>query len=603
MGHIGKLVCETKVSAGAGFCDFVASFYKTKPIPVVSTNKLQLPEKELRARISELELEIKKLKDKKYGLVWEDKPEDVVLQCNDNVPILREVKTRKLVLDKSLPANILIEGDNYHSLSVLNYTHNSAIDLIYIDPPYNTGAQDWKYNNDYVDNNDPWRHSKWVSWMSKRLHLSKRLLKRDGVLIVAIDDYEVNSLGLLLEELFPNHDRSLIIVEHHPQGAGSNTISRTHEYAYICVPEGVGITGRTITDMDDNWSLKRSGQGENNWRQFRPKQFFAVLIDEKSRKVVGVGPELKRDEKYPLGKSKEGYLMIYPLDKDGGERAWRYNRQTMQSLISKDQIEYSKNGALSVRKVGEKQAPIFSVWKDTRYNAGVGGSNLLNEILGGSNKFPYPKSLFTVMDMVNMIVKFKHEAVILDFFAGSGTTGHAVLELNKQDGGNRRFILSTNNENKICEEVTYERIKRVMKGYKNKKGEDVEGLGGNLSYYKTDLVNIDKLQRISDEAKIKVSHQAGEMIALREDTLAEIERTDWWQIFEGNHKLTAIYFKEDKAKLPELIKLLEKKNVPAVLYVFGWGKNEYKNEYSTDNIRVEDIPEPIIEVYQEINRL
>lgn len=174
--------------------------------------------------------------------------------------------------------------------------------------------------------------------------------------------------------------------------------------------------------------------------------------------------------------------MMYPIDKQGGERAWRYGRETMERLISKNQIEYSKNGALSVKKTGEKQTPIFSVWKDTRYNAGTSGSNLLADILG-SNKFPYPKSLFTVMDMVNMIVKFNHEALILDFFAGSGTTGHAVLELNK-DGGNRKFILCTNNENKICEEVTYERIKRVMKGYKNKKGEKVEGLGGNLSYFK-----------------------------------------------------------------------------------------------------------------------
>jgi adenine-specific DNA-methyltransferase len=293
--------------------------------------------------------------------------------------------------------------------------------------------------------------------------------------------------------------------------------------------------------------------------------------------------------------------MMYPIDKQGGERAWRYGRETMERLISKNQIEYSKNGALSVKKTGEKQTPIFSVWKDTRYNAGTSGSNLLADILG-SNKFPYPKSLFTVMDMVNMIVKFNHEALILDFFAGSGTTGHAVLELNK-DGGNRKFILCTNNENKICEEVTYERIKRVMKGYKNKKGEKVEGLGGNLSYFKTDLVGVDKLRRVSDESKIKVTYQAGEMIALREDTLNEIERNDWWQVFEGDGKLTAIYFTENKTKLKELLKILEKKNQPTTLYIFGWGKNEYKNDYSTHSIRVEDIPEPILEVYKEINRI
>ena len=271
--------------------------------------KLQLQEKELLSRISELEVEIKKLKDKKYGLIWENKPEDVVLQCKENIPILREVKNRKIVSDNSSPSNLLIEGDNYHSLSVLNYTHQGKVDLIYIDPPYNTGATDWKYNNNYVDDTDPWRHSKWVSWMQKRLSLSKRLLKNTGSLIVAIDDYEVNSLGLLLEELFPNYDRSLIIVEHHPQGAGSNTISRTHEYAYVCVPEGVGIQGREIVAIDDNWSLKRSGQGENNWRQYRPKQFFAVLVNEKTRKVVGVGQELKYEDKYPKGKNKDGFLM------------------------------------------------------------------------------------------------------------------------------------------------------------------------------------------------------------------------------------------------------------------------------------------------------
>jgi adenine-specific DNA-methyltransferase len=564
----------------------------------------QQKEHELQAKISELESQIFKLKErKKYGLVWEDKPEEVVSLCNENVPVLREVKTRKVSLDNNSPSNFLIEGDNYHALSVLNYTHCSAIDLIYIDPPYNTGAKDWKYNNDYVDDTDPWRHTKWVSWMHKRLVLSRRLLKPTGALIVAIDDYEVNSLGLLLEELFPDYDRSLIIVEHHPQGAGSVTISRTHEYAYVCTPKGVGILGREVVENGDNWSLKRSGQAENNWRSHRPNQFFALHIDEEKGAVVDVGPNLKRDEKYPLGKTKEGYLRIYPLDKSGGERAWRYNRDTMMKLIAGGNIEYSKSGALSVKKVGEKQIPIFSVWKDSRYNAGTSGSNLLSDILGEAGKFPYPKSLYTVVDMVAMIVRNDPKAVILDFFAGSGTTGHAVLEINKEDSGDRRFILCTNNENNICEEITYERLKRVMKGYKNKKGDKVEGLGGNLSYYKTDLVNIEKLHRVSDEAKIKVTHQAGEMIAMREDTPSEIERNDWWQIFEGTEKRTAIYFKEDKSRLDELVKKLEKMDYPVTLYVFCWGKNEYKNEFGAKNVHIEDIPDPILAVYKEINRI
>src|SRR3989344_7303804 len=163
--------------------------------------------------------ELKKVeKRKKYGIVWEEKPEQVALLCKEKLPVLTEDNKREIRTDKEKPVNILIEGDNYHALSVLNYTHQAKVDVIYIDPPYNTGAKDWKYNNDYVDANDPWRHSKWISMMNKRLKLSRTLLKDDGTIIVAIDDYELNTLGLLLDEIFSSHDKSLIVVEHHPQG-------------------------------------------------------------------------------------------------------------------------------------------------------------------------------------------------------------------------------------------------------------------------------------------------------------------------------------------------------------------------------------------------
>jgi len=208
--------------------------------------------------------------------------------------------------------------------------------------------------------------------------------------------------------------------------------------------------------------------------------------------------------------------------------------------------------------------------------------------------------------MIEKIIEmgsYKNDIKILDFFAGSGTTGHAVLSLNKKDGGNRKFILCTNNENNICEEVTYERIKRIIKGYSNKDNKKIKGLGGNLRYYKTDLVDIETLHNTPDDAKIKLTYQAGEMIGLRENTLNEIEKNAWWQIFEGKEKTTAIYFKEDKEKLQKLVEVLEKKNTPTILYIFSWGKNEYHTEYNSENIQVEDIPEPILEVYKEINRL
>ncbi|MFH1973665.1 MAG: hypothetical protein ABIK13_03630 [Patescibacteria group bacterium] len=214
-----------------------------------------------------------------------------------------------------------------------------------------------------------------------------------------------------------------------------------------------------------------------------------------------------------------------------------------------------------------------------------------------------------VYDCLFAVIGQRPHANVLDFFAGSGTTGHAVLEMNKVDGGHRKFIICTNNENNnggnggIAESVCYPRIKAVIKGYKNKKGEKVAGLPSNLFYYKADLVDIEQIHKVPDEAKIRITYEAGEMIAVREDALNEVEKNDWWQIFEGKGKLAAIYFKEDKAKLAELIAKLEKKNLPTALYIFSWGKNEYKGEYSTANIRVEDIPEPIIEVYKELNRI
>lgn len=537
---------------------------------------------------------------KKYGLIWDDKPEDVAERIKIELPVLRDVKKLDIRISETDPVNILIEGDNYHALSALNFTHAGEIDLIYIDPPYNTGAKDWKYNNDYVDGNDPWRHSKWVSMMHKRLILAKRLLKEDGSLICAIDDYELNTLGLILEELFPAHDKSIVIVEHHPQGAGSTTVSRTHEYAYILTPQGLGIEGREVSSEEDKWSLKRSGQGENNWRANRPNQFFAIIVDEKNRKIVGVGPSITRDQKkYPLGKTPEGFLRIYPLDRNNEERVWRYNRETMQKLIADDQIEYTKAGALVVKKNGTVSAPIFSVWKGARYNAGTNGSNLLSQILGKVNAFPYPKSLYTVMDMVEMIVKNKKNAIVLDFFAGSGTTGHAVLELNKKDNGFRSFILCTNNENKICEDVTYARVKKVMKGYTARNGDKVEGLGGNLRYFRTAFV---KKSASRDDMKVRLTNECTEMICLREGVFDEVKSTPDYRIFKQGEKVLAVYYSLEKNELKSLRKELDKLEGHKFLYCFtldplGLSKSDF---IGWDDVVLEPIPQKILDVYKQI---
>lgn len=574
-------------------------------------NLIDRETKNLTKVIEELKLEIEFLKkQKKYGLVWDEKPEEIVSQCEENIPTLKAVKNREIISDGLLPINLLIEGDNYHSLSVLNYTHKEKVDVIYIDPPYNTGARDWRYNNDYVDSEDPYRHSKWISFLYKRIRLAKNLLKPDGVICVTIDDYELARVLMMLDEIFGSENHlGTIVIRNNPKGRMTNRkVSLVHEYAVLYgktdlsriakLPENPEDKSHSYKqDQDGSWylpiNLRKQGVDSLavNKKGKLSDRYFPIYFDLKTNKISVT-------EKYEVE--------IWPIDPSGEKRIWRRGKDAIEDMYlsgdlwvkkSKDkyQIYFKFKGGLSGKMVQ-------SIWSDTKYSASEHGTRILDQILGKREQFQYPKSPFAVMDCLLASSNSK-EALVVDFFAGSGTTGHAVLELNKLDSGSRRFILCTNNENNICEEVTYNRLSNVINGYKNKKGETVHSLGGNLAYYKADLVDVGKLHKITDELKIKITYQAGEMIAIREDTLNEVEKNSWWQIFESNERITAVYFKENKEKIDELIKILENKNLPTILYIFGWGKNEYKNEYSIGNIQVEDIPEPILEVYKEINRL
>jgi len=223
-------------------------------------------------------------KRKKYGIVWEDKPENVVEQCKNELPVLKEVKDKEIKKDKDGPVNILIEGDNYHALSVLNYTHKGKIDVIYIDPPYNTGAKDWKYNNNFVDINDAWRHSKWLSMMRNRLSLVKGLLKRDGVLIVTIDDNELFALGLLLDEMFPWKERTTVVIKYNPAGTARSGFSRCHEYALYLLNRGQEIEKKPAPIDERERNLRRNGNNSN--RGDSPTMFYPIIVDKKTLKVI-----------------------------------------------------------------------------------------------------------------------------------------------------------------------------------------------------------------------------------------------------------------------------------------------------------------------------
>ena len=562
-------------------------------------------EENLHKKIKDLETEIKRLKKNKLGLVFEYKTEDVVEQLKEKVPVLKEVVKNRIDLDEAYPNNLMIEGDNYLALSVLNYTHKKSIDLIYIDPPYNTGAKNWKYNNDYVDKDDEYRHSKWLSFMRHRLNLAKNLLKDDGVLICAIDHNEQEHLGVMLESIFPTYEKVCVTIIHNPGGIQGDNFSYTHENAYFVFPQGSKLISHV--DRDDVGATPlRDWGGDESKRDTAKNCFYPIIV--KDKKIIAFG-DVALDNFHPKSaneKQKNGSIFVWPIDGNGEERKWRFARQTVEEIWGELKCEENKSEFVINRY--KSQYRYKTVWTDKKYNANVYGTKLLRDILPNCD-FDYPKSLYTVYDCLLTVARHRPHATILDFFAGSGTTGHAVLEMNKIDGGSRKFIVCTNNENNnggnggIAQSVCYPRIKAVIKGYKNKKNEKVAGISSNLFYYQTDLVDIEQIHKVPDDAKIRITYEAGEMIAVREDALNEVAKNEWWQIFEGKGKQVAIYFKEDKTKLSELIAELEKKNLPTVLYIFSWGKNDYKGEYSTANIKVEDIPEPIIEVYKELNRV
>lgn len=559
-------------------------------------------DKEIKKLITEnqkLKEENKKLKSrKKYGIVWEEEkePEKVVLECKEKLPILRDVKDKEILTDKEKPINLLIEGDNYHALQVLNYTHKGKVDVIYIDPPFNTGAKNWKYNNNYVDKDDSYRHSKWLNLMNKRLKLAKELLKEDGVLICAIDENELWHLGCLLEDIFFNHEIHPITIVHNPRGVQGKNFSYTNEFAFFVFPKGKQVIGPRKLDEDQiYWSNLRNWGGESLRKDAR-NCFYPIII--KGNKIVGFGDVPKNcfhPEKQTEKKDDKYY--VWPIDVKGVERKWRYAKQSVESIVdllrlrkSKDRIEI---------EIGKPYGKVRTVWQNKKYDAAEYGTKLVHALVPGAH-FDFPKSIYNVCDCIQPIVFDKKNALILDFFAGSGTTGHSVTLLNNEDGGKRKFILCTNNENNISEEITYPRIKGIIK--KNKSYPDITGMKLNLKYFKTDFIDVGNIYNISDEHKIELTYKAGEMIAIREDVFGEVEKNEWWQIFKSDNKTVAIYFREDQKKLSKLFEKL--KNETAIIYLFSWGKNELKaSEYGYDNFKIKNIPQPIIEVYKEINKL
>jgi adenine-specific DNA-methyltransferase len=393
------------------------------------------------------------------------------------------------------PWHAVINGENFHVLQTMLYLWEGQADCIYIDPPYNTGATDWKYNNQYVDRTDQWRHSKWLSFMEKRLRLAKRLLKPDGVLICTIDENEVAHLGVLLEDIFRGYLRHLVTIVHNPKGTAGPNFSAVNEFAYFVVPDrgelieqlppaedqpesgpAENLFAEELIDaevqaeadaMDESEPeldpdapfgysvlyLRRRG-AESSARTDRWRQFYAIQVDERTRQVVGIGPLIGKTDSYPHPKREGDVLWVYPIDDEGNERVWRYGRDTMIDLIERGQIRvgqyHAKRDDYTLNhwkpRLTPREQRIRTVWWRPSLDAGTHGTTLLQRYLGRRGAFPFPKSVYAVRDCLEAVVRDKRDALIIDFFAGSGTTLHATALLNAADGGRRRSVLVTNNE-------------------------------------------------------------------------------------------------------------------------------------------------------------
>lgn len=538
----------------------------------------------------ELIEQVKQLKkQKKFGLVWEDKPEDVVVQCQTELPVLEEVKDWEIEKLPGDRTNVIIEGDNYHALSVLNYTHAGKVDVIYIDPPYNTGAKNWKYNNDYVDKDDAYRHSKWLSMMKHRLSAAKGLLKKDGVLICAIDDNEQAHLGVLIEEIYNAYEQHTVTVVHNPKGVQGANFSYTHEYAIFAIPMGSKIiSDRQLSEEEIYVSNLRNWGGES-LRTDAKNCFYPIIVS--NGEIVTFG-DVASNDFHPKASNeiqKNGDVLIWPIDSKGVERKWRYARQSVDDIKDVLRLKDSKYGIQVM--IAKDFGTYKTVWSDKRYDASEYGTKLLKKIISDCT-FDFPKSLYTVYDCISAVVGNRKNALIIDFFAGSGTTGHAVMMLNKEDGGNRQFILCTNNENGIAEEVTYPRIKNVIEGYA-----DVEGIPANVRYFKTEFV---KSETVSDDTRRELLARSTEMICVKEDTYEKEYDNKHFKIYSNAKQMTGILF--DLDAIEEFKEKLRKKGLPTSVYVFSLSNDTFDADFDDLSLKHKlcPIPESILEVYRKL---
>lgn len=558
-------------------------------------------------------------------LNWIDVPEGFEYERENKIPVLEEVKDKAIRHNDGKPTHVLIEGENFHALTCLNYTHKGKIDVIYIDPPYNTGNNDFSYNDkrfldQYPDGvpvpkDSPLRHSCWLSFMNKRLRLAKNLLSDKGVIFISIDDNEQANLKLLCDSIFG--EKNFVAKFDWRKKTGANDAK---DIAVITESILLYANNHNYTLQNKIWARDICSINQKRYKlsdeyiNTRGKYYLDTL----DRGGLQYSDSLNFGILAPDG------VLIFPNGRgdyynDGW--IWKWSKDKIKWGLDNKFLEFVKSNKSEKSKYTIK----YKVYKNVdnegnlRDASGRAFVNLITEpinqqgnaelssIFEGKSVFSNPKPIGLIAYLIK-ILNYKG-SIILDFFAGSGTTLHTVMQLNEEDGGHRQCILVQQNEgnNKICENVTYERNRRVMNGYTNSKGTPVSGLGNSLKYYRTAFAGKHQAAEATDDDRISLSQKAGCLLSLSENTLEEIKTASCYQIFsDGKNKFTAIWSQENISSFDDFVQEVSRlsgERSKIIVYIFSWGTGEEFEQLFEDiaGVTIKQIPQPILEIYKSIN--
>ena len=577
---------------------------------------------------------------KTYGLVWEDSTEDAWEKMKDYIPVLKEDETKQILHGSDNPNHILIEGDNLYALTALSYTYEGKVDVIYIDPPYNTGKNDFVYNDKFIGEDDSYRHSMWLSFMEKRLKIAKRLLSDKGVLFISIDDNEQSNLKLLCDSIFGEENAIGPFIQNKMNSKNDTiNVQKNHEFV-LCYRRktrfydnhSTNIIPNIIVNSTKTKEVFKEGndyyylndpittRGEGGTLNARPNLGYSFYYNPITKNLIPVADysielaKTENDENIVYSSNVEllqkGYLAIRPPKVRGKLGCWTWDINKSRSNIKLLIAKGSRNRYNIVKRTFVPQCNVFENEGHFFYKEEVvsnsrsiidystnEGTNTFKEIMGNEVVFNNPKNIDMIIYFIS--ISSVKNSTILDFFAGSGTTLHATMKLNAEDGGHRKCILVTNNENNICEEVTYERNKRVIEGYTKPNGEFVEGLkDNNLRYYKIDF----KERKQSHQSNRELFHEMKDLLCIKEDIYQEQHQFGSLPLkgkermiryfAENGRELLMVY---DTRVIPFIVKEIEKmseKEQPLKIYIFADGAYPYTDDFATVIDKVSLVPMP-----------